>query len=83
MSPVLFHTDQGFQYTSFEFRKFIEHHPIVHSLSKPDYPWDNAVTEAFFLYEKRRIKSPFIPFNRRSTVACFAYIVTPNVLMAH
>lgn len=48
MSPVLFHTDQGFQYTSFEFRKFIEHHPIVHSLSKPDYPWDNAVTEAFF-----------------------------------
>lgn len=48
MSPVLFHTDQGFQYTSFEFRKFIEPHPIVHSLSKPGYPWDNAVTEAFF-----------------------------------
>ncbi|EGO2604843.1 transposase family protein [Enterococcus faecalis] len=50
MNPVLFHTDQGSQYTSFEFRKFIEHHPIVHSLSKPGYPWDNAVTEAFFKY---------------------------------
>ncbi|WP_409334983.1 hypothetical protein [Enterococcus faecalis] len=47
-SSVLFHTDQGSQYTSFEFRKFIEDHPIVHSLSKPGYPWDNAVTEAFF-----------------------------------
>ena len=38
MSPVLFHTDQGSQYTSFEFRKFIEQYPIVHSLSKPGYP---------------------------------------------
>ncbi|NRC70802.1 transposase family protein [Enterococcus faecalis] len=47
-SSVLFHTDQGSQYTSFEFRKFIEDHPIGHSLSKTGYPWDNAVTEAFF-----------------------------------
>lgn len=44
---VLFHTDQRAQYTSFEFRKFLENYPIVHSLSKPGYPWDNAVTEAF------------------------------------
>ena len=75
MSPVLFHTDQGSQYTSFEFRKFIEHHPIVHSLSKPGYPWDNAVTEAFFKYMKKE------ELNRRSfhsieevRLACFAYI---------
>ena len=44
-----FHTDQGSQYTSFEFRKFIEDHPIVHSLSKPGYPWDNAVTKLFYI----------------------------------
>ncbi|MZZ67244.1 MULTISPECIES: integrase core domain-containing protein, partial [Enterococcus] len=74
-SSVLFHTDQGSQYTSFEFRKFIEDHPIVHSLSKPDYPWDNAVTEAFFKYMKKE------ELNRRSfhsieevRLACFAYI---------
>ncbi|HBI1907141.1 TPA: IS3 family transposase, partial [Enterococcus faecalis] len=75
MNPVLFHTDQGSQYTSFEFRKFIEHHPIVHSLSRPGYPWDNAVTEAFFKYMKKE------ELNRRSfhsieevRLACFAYI---------
>lgn len=75
MNSVLFHTDQGSQYTSLEFRKFIENHPIVHSLSKPGYPWDNAVTEAFFKYMKKE------ELNRRSfhsieevRLACFAYI---------
>lgn len=72
---VLFHTDQGSQYTSFEFRKFLENHPIVHSLSKPGYPWDNAVTEVFFKYMKKE------ELNRRHfrsieevRLACFTYI---------
>ncbi|WP_246215612.1 IS3 family transposase [Listeria valentina] len=72
---VLFHTDQGSQYTSFEFRKFLDNHPIVHSLSKPGYPWDNAVTEAFFKYMKKE------ELNRRQfrsieevRLACFTYI---------
>ncbi|RDX01173.1 integrase [Listeria kieliensis] len=72
---VLFHTDQGSQYTSFEFRKFLDNHPVVHSLSKPGYPWDNAVTEAFFKYMKKE------ELNRRQfcsieevRLACFTYI---------
>uniref|UniRef100_UPI00403DB975 DDE-type integrase/transposase/recombinase n=1 Tax=Enterococcus sp. DIV0849a TaxID=2230879 RepID=UPI00403DB975 len=52
-ASVLFHTDQGSQYTSFEFRKFLENHSIVQSLSKSGYPCDNAVTEAFFKYIKK------------------------------
>ncbi|EAC3775835.1 transposase [Listeria monocytogenes] len=59
-APVLFHTDQGSQYTSLEFRKYLEDRSIVHSLSKPGYPWDNAVTEAFFKYMKKE------ELNRRS-----------------
>lgn len=74
-ASVLFHTDQGSQYTSFEFRKFLENHSIVQSLSKPGYPWDNAVTEAFFKYMKKE------ELNRRTfsslqevQLACFEYI---------
>ncbi|WP_229441280.1 IS3 family transposase [Enterococcus sp. BWT-B8] len=37
-TSVLFHTDQGSQYTSFEFRQYLEDHSIVQSLSKPGYP---------------------------------------------
>ncbi len=74
-ASVLFHTDQGSQYTSFEFRKFLENHSIVQSLSKPGYPWDNAVTEAFSKYMKKE------ELNRRTfsslqevQLACFEYI---------
>lgn len=74
-TPVLFHTDQGSQYTSSEFRKYIDSHLITQSLSKPGYPWDNAVTEAFFKYMKKE------ELNRRSfsslqeiQLSCFEYI---------
>lgn len=74
-SPVLFHTDQGSQYTSLEFRKYMEDRSIVHSLSKSGYPWDNAVTEAFFKYMKKEV------LNRRNFsslqevhLSCFEYI---------
>lgn len=73
--PVLFHTDQGSQYTSITFRKFLENQPIIQSLSKPGYPWDNAVTEAFFKYMKKE------ELNRRTfsslqevQLSCFEYI---------
>ena len=74
-SPVLFHTDQGSQYTSLEFRKYMEDRPIVHSLSKTGYHWDNAVTEAFFKYVKK------VELNRRKFsslqevhLSCFEYL---------
>lgn len=74
-SPVLFHTDQGSQYTSTAFRKYLEDKPIIQSLSKPGYPWDNAVTEAFFKYMKKE------ELNRRTfsclqevQLSCFEYI---------
>ena len=74
-SPVLFHTDQGSQYTSSLFRKYLDSQPITQSLSKPGYPWDNAVTESFFKYMKKE------ELNRRTfstlqevQLSCFEYI---------
>ena len=51
--PVLFHSDQGCQYTSVAFRQFLDAHNLVAAYFKPGYPYDNAVIESFFKYLKR------------------------------
>jgi len=53
---VMFHSDQGGQYTSIEVRSILERHNISQSFSNPGCPHDNAVAEAFFA----RIKAEFI-----------------------
>lgn len=53
---VIFHSDQGSQYTSYEVRSVLEDHNIAQSFSNPGCPHDNAVAEAFFA----RIKEEFI-----------------------
>lgn len=53
---VIFHSDQGSQYTSYEVRSVLEDHNIAQSFSNPGCPHDNAVPEAFFA----RIKEEFI-----------------------
>lgn len=45
--PVIFHSDQGSQYTSQAVRQALDKHRLVPSFSKKAYPWDNAVNEAF------------------------------------
>ena len=51
--PVLMHSDRGSQYTSLVYRQFLDTHQLVPSYSKPGYPYDNAVMEAFFKYIKK------------------------------
>lgn len=45
---LIFHSDQGTQYTAYAFRKLLAKHDITQSLSKPGTPHDNAVAESFF-----------------------------------
>ncbi|MEG0272171.1 MAG: IS3 family transposase [Hydrogenoanaerobacterium sp.] len=45
---LLFHSDQGAQYTAYKFRKLLRNHKIKQSFSKPGCPYDNAVAESFF-----------------------------------
>ena len=45
---LIFHSDQGVQYTSYEFRSFLKCNGVIQSFSAPGNPYDNAVAERFF-----------------------------------
>jgi putative transposase len=45
---ALFHSDQGSQYASGDFRKTLLAHGFVPSMSRKGNCWDNAVVESFF-----------------------------------
>lgn len=50
---LMFHSDQGAQYTSKAFRKLLRMNKIVQSFSAPGQPYGNAFMESFFSYMKR------------------------------
>ena len=50
---LIFHSDQGAQYTSKAFRKLLRMNKVVQSFSKSGQPHDNAVMESFFASMKR------------------------------
>ena len=45
---LIFHSDQGVQYTSCAFRTHLEELQCRQSFSAPGYPYDNSVCESFF-----------------------------------
>lgn len=47
-TELLFHSDQGTQYTAYEFKKLLRQHHVQQSFSNVGYPYDNAVAESFF-----------------------------------
>jgi putative transposase len=47
-NKVLFHFDQGNQYTSHEWQTFLKHHNLESSMSCRSNCHDNAVVESFF-----------------------------------
>ena len=50
---LIFHSDQGSEYTAFSFRKMLDDCNVVQSFSKKGYPFDNACCESFFKYLKK------------------------------
>ena len=50
---LTFHSDQGSQYTDFNFRKHLRDLKVTQSFSNPGTPLDNAVAESFFACMKR------------------------------
>ena len=52
---LVFHDDQGSQYTSRAFQRCLEPHGIAQSMSRPGNPWDNALAESFFKTLKREL----------------------------
>lgn len=47
---IMFHTDQGPQFTSSDFHRELDKLYIVQSFSAKGHPYDNAVMECFFKY---------------------------------
>jgi transposase InsO family protein/transposase-like protein len=45
---LMFHSDQGGQYASYQFRKYLRDRRVKQSFSNPGSPHDNAVAESFF-----------------------------------
>lgn len=56
-SGVMFHSDQGCQYTSRKFQQELKRHDILQSMSRRGQCWDNAPTERFF----GTLKSEWVP----------------------
>lgn len=45
---LMFHSDQGCQYTSQEFREYLRDRGVLQSMSRRGQCWDNAPTESWF-----------------------------------
>lgn len=45
---LIFHSDRGSQYASKGFRKLLDKHECIQSMSRKGNCWDNAVAESFF-----------------------------------
>lgn len=52
---LVFHSDQGTQYTSRAFQNSLKSHGIEQSVSRRGNPYDNAVAESFFKTLKREL----------------------------
>ena len=50
---LVFHSDQGSQYTAFNFRRLLKEYKVTQSFSAPGTPHDNAVIESFFASIKK------------------------------
>jgi putative transposase len=72
---VLIHSDQGCQFTSYEWENFCEFHKLDPSMSRKGNCWDNAVVESFFSsLKKERIKKKIYRDREEARKDIFNYI---------
>ena len=72
---VLVHSDQGIQYTSSDWRSFLNEHNLEASMSRKGNCHDNAVAESFFsLLKKDRVKRKIYPTRQQARADIFDYI---------
>ena len=72
---VILHSDQGSQYSSYDYKKFAKEHNIILSMSRRGNCYDNAVAESFFKTLKKELVRKHI-FETREIAASkiFEYI---------
>lgn len=52
--PLMFHSDQGANYTSKTYQKLLRDYNVEQSFSKSGVPYDNSVVESFFKNMKQK-----------------------------
>ena len=74
-SEVIVHSDQGSQYTGYDWQDFLKAHNLVSSMSRRGNCHDNAVAESFFqLLKRERIKRRIYPDRQAARADIFDYI---------
>ncbi len=72
---VLVHSDQGIQYTSSDWRSFLNEHNLEASMSRKGNCHDNAVAESFFsLLKKDRVRRKIYSTRAEARAEIFDYI---------
>jgi transposase InsO family protein len=81
---LIFHSDQGSQYTAFEFKRFLQCHKVKQSFSAPGSPHDNAVAESFFAsIKKEEFKKSFYTTEAELLKAVQEYVAFYNGYRPH
>lgn len=81
---LLFHSDQGSQYTAFNFRKLLREYGVKQSFSAPGSPYDNAVVESFFAsIKKEDFRKNFYKTEEEFELAVSKYIDFYNDYRPH
>ena len=74
-TEVLVHSDQGSQYTGYDWQDFLKSHNLIASMSRRGNCHDNAVAESFFqLLKRERIKRRIYPDRQTARADIFNYI---------
>jgi len=74
-SKVIVHSDQGSQFTSYEWQSFLDAHNLEASMSRRGNCYDNAVAESFFqLLKRERIRRKTYATRRQARADVFDYI---------
>lgn len=74
-NKVLVHSDQGSQYGSDDWLRFLKAHQLEPSMSRRGNCWDNAVVESFFSsLKKERIKKRIYKTRELARADVFDYI---------
>lgn len=75
VTPILFHSDQGSQYSSRRIRCYLEAHCIMVTMSFRGTCYDNAVAESFFSNLKKELRRRVCyPSYEAAEKAVFHYI---------
>jgi len=72
---VILHSDQGSQYSSYEYKMFTKQHNIIPSMSRRGNCYDNAVAESFFKTLKKELVRKHVFLTREIAASkIFEYI---------